>query len=68
MTKPSLLEPSFADLLQSIESANDLSAKTKTHWCCSVRQMVVAIDKPGGLIPARWTAVRSIVFASPETG
>jgi len=59
MTDPALLEPSFADALTAIDRARDLNARTRSHWCCSLRQIANAMDRPLGTIPARWTSVRS---------
>ena len=58
MTQISLIEPSFADLVAALESANDLSPSLRSHLLCSVRQIGKAIDRPLELIPARWTSVR----------
>jgi hypothetical protein len=61
MTETALLEPSFADAAKAIESAADLSARTRFHWLCSLRQIHKALDKPMEIIPARWTATRFAV-------
>ena len=61
MTETGLLEPSFADVAEAIESAADLSARTRSHWLCSLRQIAKALDKPMEIIPARWTATRFAV-------
>jgi hypothetical protein len=58
MTDPALLEPSFADALTAIDRDPNLSARTRSHWCCSLRQIANAMDKPLQVIPARWTSVR----------
>jgi hypothetical protein len=58
MPEIALLEPSFADAVKAIESATRLPARTRSHWGCSLRQIAKAMDRPMGIIPARWTAVR----------
>ncbi len=58
-----LIEPSFADVIRAIENATDLKPQTKAHWCCSLRQIAIALDKPLELIPARWTAIWPLVKA-----
>ena len=61
MTQIALIEPSFADAMRAIETADDVPARTRTHWCCSLRQISQAMDKPPELIPARWTAIGSAI-------
>ncbi len=61
MTRTALVEPSFAEAMRAIETANDLPAGTRAHWCCSLRQLSQAMDKPPELIPARWTAISGAV-------
>src|SRR5262245_62931687 len=58
MTKPTLLEPSFADAAKAIEAATDLPAPKRSQWLCSLRQIAKAMNKPMDIIPARWTAAR----------
>jgi hypothetical protein len=53
-----LVEPSFADLIAAVEQAAELSAQTRRHWVCSVRQVAKWLDRPPVEIPARWNAVR----------
>src|SRR4051812_20813753 len=53
-----LLEPSFADAVCAIETAETLNAQQKTHWSCSLRQIGHALAVPLETIPARWTSVR----------
>ena len=53
-----LLEPSFADLIAAIEHAPELSQQTRRHWVCSARQIARWLDRPAGVIPARWNAVQ----------
>lgn len=57
MTKTAPFEPSFADVLATIEAATDLAPRHRTHWVCSLRQIAQAMDKPMEIIPARWMAV-----------
>jgi integrase len=52
-----IFEPSFSDLLAAIEQATELSAKTRQHWPCSVRQVAKWLDRPPAVIPARFNAV-----------
>ena len=56
--KPALLEPSFVEAIAAIEDAADLPAGIKRHWVCSLRQIAKWLDRPGEVIPARWTAIR----------
>lgn len=58
MTKPSLLEPSFADALTAVEQSTDLSPQKRSQWASALRQIAKAIDKPMATLPARLTAVR----------
>ena len=58
MDKPTLIEPSFADAIQAIEAATDLSPQTRAQWCSAVRQIAKALDKPIEILPARWTAMQ----------
>lgn len=57
MTQPRLMEASFHDLIHAIESDSEFKPQTRTHWCCSLRQIGQALDRPLELIPARWVAV-----------
>jgi hypothetical protein len=61
MTETALIEPSFAEAMRAIETADELPARTRAHWCCSLRQISRAMDKPPELIPARWSAINSPV-------
>ena len=58
MTETTLLEPSFADAVTTIENAPNMPVRTRSQWLCSLRQIAKAMDKPMEVIPARWTAVR----------
>jgi site-specific recombinase XerD len=58
MIEAALLEPSFADAAAAIEPANDVPARTRSHWLCSLRQIAKMMDRPMESIPARWTATR----------
>src|SRR5713101_1804680 len=57
MSKPTLLEPSFADAITAIGKADDLAPSKRTHWICSLRQIAKALDRPPESIAARWLAV-----------
>jgi hypothetical protein len=59
MTEPTaLLEPTFSAAMTAIEDAADLSAGTKRHWVCSLRQIAKWLNRPVEVTPARWTAIR----------
>jgi hypothetical protein len=55
----SLIETSFADAIELIAQADELTAQTKGHWICSLRQIAKALDRPPETIPARYSAVRT---------
>ena len=57
MSEDGLLEPSFADAIAAIEQAKELPASKRTHWCCSLRIIAKALDRPPESIAARWGAV-----------
>jgi tetratricopeptide (TPR) repeat protein len=57
MSETGLLEPSFADAIAAIEQAKELPASKRTHWCCSLRIIAKALDRPPENIAARWGAV-----------
>ena len=57
MPENGLLEPSFADAIAAIEQAKELPASKRTHWCCSLRIIAKALDRPPESIAARWGAV-----------
>jgi hypothetical protein len=57
MAQNGLLEPSFANAIAAIEQAKELPASTRTHWCCSLRMIAKALDRPVESIAARWGAV-----------
>lgn len=57
MNQVGLLEPSFADAIAAIEQAKELSPANRTHWCCSLRAIAKALDRPPESIAARWGAV-----------
>jgi integrase len=54
----SLIEPSLANLLTSIEAATDLTVQQRRHRACSLRVVAKALGKPPELLPARWTGLR----------
>lgn len=58
MTKPPLLEPSFADALRAIEHSTDLSPQKRSQWASALRQIARALDKPMEILPGRLTAMR----------
>ena len=47
----------FADAIAAIEKSKELPASKRTHWCCSLRMIAKAIDRPPESIAARWGAV-----------
>lgn len=57
MSQNGLLEPSFADAIRVIEQAKELSPSKRMHWCCSLRFLAKAVDRPLPSIAARWVAV-----------
>jgi hypothetical protein len=57
MPENGLLEPSFADAIAAIEQAKELPAPKRTHWCCSLRMIAKALERPPENIAARWGAV-----------
>jgi integrase len=68
MAKPALIEPSFADAIQAIDQAADLTPQKRTQWTSALRQIARALDKPTETLPARWTAVQlSIKRLHPAT-
>ena len=54
-----LIEPSLDDAIQMIAASKELSDQTKRHWMTSVRQFAKVEDRPLGMIPARYSAVRN---------
>ena len=52
---PTLIEPSFADAIEAIETSGELPPTKKTHWSCSLRKVGEWLDRPLATIPARWT-------------
>jgi integrase len=58
VTKPTLIEPSFADALRAIEQASGLSSQQRSQWVSALRQIAKALDKPIETLLARWTAVQ----------
>ena len=75
MTKPALLEPSFADAVKLIEQAAELSPQQRAQWTSALRQIAKAIGRPMATLPARSTAARfnierlhpAVVGANPKT-
>jgi hypothetical protein len=58
VTKPTLIEPSFADAIRAIEAATDLPPQKRAQWASALRQLAKALDKPIETLPARWTAMQ----------
>jgi Phage integrase family len=54
-----LTETSFADAIAIIEASPEVPKQTRRHWMTSLRQIAKAWDKPLGVIPARYSAVRA---------
>ena len=67
MTETALLEPSFANLIEALDAAIELSPSVRAHWLCSGRQIGKALDKPLELIPARWTSVRFPIIGASQS-
>ena len=57
MTETTLLEPSISDAIKATERATDLTASTRMHWRCSLRQICAYLNRPPETVPARWTAI-----------
>jgi hypothetical protein len=57
MPENTLLEPSFAEAIATIEQAKELPASKRTHWCCSLRIIAKGLDRPPESVAARWGAV-----------
>ena len=53
-----LIEPSFADAIALILTSPELPEDKRQHWTTSLRQIAKAMDRPLGVIPARYSAVR----------
>jgi hypothetical protein len=68
MNANGLLEPSFADAMVAIEQAKELPASKRTHWCCSLRIIAKALERPPESIAARWGAVALKVNLLLERG
>jgi hypothetical protein len=56
------IEPCFADAIAMIAHADELPVEKKRHWCCSLRRIAEALDKPVTAIPARLSAVRAALM------
>jgi hypothetical protein len=54
-----LIEPSFQDAIAMIVASKELPEQLKRHWTTSLRQFAKATDRPLGVIPARYSAVRN---------
>src|SRR5690242_5448798 len=55
---PTLLEPSFLDLIAAVERASELTEQRRRHWVCSLGQVAKGLGRPAEGIPARWNAIR----------
>ena len=54
-----LIETSFAQGIELILAAAELPEQTRRHWATSLRRLGELLDRPLGLIPARFSAVRA---------
>jgi integrase len=63
MTEMSMLEPSIADAIKAIQTAADLPASKRTHWCCSVSHICAYLNRPPETVPGRWSAIKNAVHA-----
>ena len=63
MTENTVLEPTFADMMEAIAAATDLPEQTRRHWRSSSAGIAKAFDQPLTLIPARFSAVRARMAA-----
>jgi hypothetical protein len=54
-------EPSVADAIAAIETADEVSPAQKRHWSTSLRQMGRYLDRPLALIPTRIAAIGAAV-------
>lgn len=61
--KPTTLEPTFADAMEAITAATELSEQSRRHWCSSLTGIARAFDQPPQVIPARFSAVRARMAA-----
>jgi hypothetical protein len=57
------LEPTFADALDVISAATDLSAEKRRHWRSSLNGIAKALDAPVEVIPGRYSAIRARMAA-----
>ena len=57
----SIGEPSFADAIDMIAAADDLTTERKRYWSTSLRQMAGYLDQPLATIPARIAAINPAV-------
>ena len=54
-----LIELSLDDAIKMIAASKELPNQTKRHWMTSARQFAKVQDRPLGMIPARYNAVRN---------
>jgi hypothetical protein len=66
MSENGLLEPSFADAMTAIEQVKELPASKRTHWCCSLRMIAKALDRPPESIAARWAQSSMTTLLPPR--
>jgi integrase len=57
------LEPTFADVIQSVTSAADVKPEKRRHWRTSLTAIAKALDQPPAVIPGRYSAVRARMAA-----
>ncbi len=51
MTKTTLIEPSMLDVILAIERADDVPVQKRMHWCCSMRQICLYLNRALGDCP-----------------
>jgi integrase len=56
-------EPSFADVIEATDKADDLTPAQKSHWSTSLRQMGRYLGRPLSQIPASIQAIAAAVKA-----
>lgn len=58
-----IIEPSFANAIEAIAAATELSLQTRRQWCSALRGLARCLDRPPESIPARFSAVRNKMLA-----
>ena len=56
-----LIETSFAAAIALIGASEELPEQTRRHWICSMRGIAKALDRPVQTIPARYSAIRTVL-------